>query len=190
MHKMIFEEDSTGAADLVKFIKRQGRSTKEGRETAQGNGQPEEGENAELNDLILVFSNLHLHRGEEGSSSEGDMATPPLQEGESSDSPSLSSSSASSGTESRPLMKKYRLSKELRVIVGKKRANYSQIAKAHFKYLARHELKDPNDKRYVYSDRALLKVTGERRYLAFSFNKYAQHHMCISEEDEEDEEDW
>lgn len=69
------------------------------------------------------------------------------------------------------------LSPEMQAFVGMETCSRPAITKKFWSYIKEHELQDAKDKRYVNADDALFLLTGESRFLAFSFIKLVKDHI-------------
>ncbi|XP_071558169.1 uncharacterized protein [Temnothorax nylanderi] len=71
----------------------------------------------------------------------------------------------------------FTLSPELAAVVGVKQMRLSEVVSKIWSILKKRNLLDPEDKRYAFCDDELLKVFGEKRFLAFGMMKYLKNHM-------------
>lgn len=69
------------------------------------------------------------------------------------------------------------LSPELQAFIGAEACSRPDITKKFWAYIKEKELQDGDDKRYVNADDALYHLTGESRFLAFSFLKLVKDHI-------------
>jgi len=69
------------------------------------------------------------------------------------------------------------LSPELQTFIGKETCSRPEISKIFWAYIKENKLQDDGDKRYVNADDALYHLTGESRFLAFSFLKLVKDHI-------------
>lgn len=69
------------------------------------------------------------------------------------------------------------LSPELQAFIGAEACSRPDITKKFWAYIKEKELQDTDDKRYVKADDALYNLTGESRFLAFSFLKLVKDHI-------------
>ena len=75
------------------------------------------------------------------------------------------------------LCKPYRLSADLRNIVGVDVASYAQLNRLIWAYIKRHNLQDRRDKRYFYPDQKLTRICGLGRLKQARIFRYMRHHM-------------
>jgi upstream activation factor subunit UAF30 len=67
--------------------------------------------------------------------------------------------------------KPLKLAPDLAAWVGKDTASRPEITKHLWNYVKEKNLQDPGNKQYVIADEVLQQLTGQRRFLAFSFQK-------------------
>jgi upstream activation factor subunit UAF30 len=75
------------------------------------------------------------------------------------------------------------LSEEMAAIVGVGRANRFRLVKLLWIYIKKHDLQDPNDKRFIDCDAKLQRAFGQARVSAFSMSKFLGRHLLPKEED-------
>lgn len=81
------------------------------------------------------------------------------------------STSNKEGRKANGFTKPLKLSQELAAWMGKDTASRPEITKHLWSYVKEKNLQDPGNKQYVIADDTLLSLTGQRRFLAFSFQK-------------------
>lgn len=62
-------------------------------------------------------------------------------------------------------------------IIGFKKATRAQSIKEIWRYVKRHHLQDPNDKRYFTPDKNLSKVLGTKKMQCFDITRYLMPHL-------------
>ena len=73
--------------------------------------------------------------------------------------------------------KPVQISPEMQAFVGKETCSRPEITKKFWSYIKENGLQDDGDKRYVIADDTLQHLTGEQRFLAFSFVKLVKDHI-------------
>ena len=75
------------------------------------------------------------------------------------------------------LCKPYRLSQDLRNVVGVDVASYVQLNRLLWDYIKRNNLQDRRDRRYFYPDNKLIRVVGMGRLRVSRIFRYVRHHL-------------
>ena len=75
------------------------------------------------------------------------------------------------------LCKPWRLSPELRNVVGVDVASYTQLNRLLWDYIKRNNLQDRRDKRYFFPDHKLIRVVGMGRLRVARIFRYVRHHL-------------
>lgn len=75
-------------------------------------------------------------------------------------------------------MKPMKLSAELEAVVGKGPMPRSEVVKALWVYIKKHDLQDPKNKRNINGDEALVKVFGGKKTVTmFEMTKLVSAHL-------------
>merc|ERR1712012_589459 len=73
--------------------------------------------------------------------------------------------------------KKFKLSKDLSAIIGKKEACQSEITKDLWTYLKKNNLQDPEAKQWFTPDKKMAKVFGNEKMKGFAMTKFINSHL-------------
>merc|ERR1712141_25581 len=73
--------------------------------------------------------------------------------------------------------KKFKLSKDLSAIIGKKEACRSEITKDLWAYLKKNNLQDPEAKQWFTPDKKMAKVFGAEKMKGFAMTKFINPHL-------------
>jgi upstream activation factor subunit UAF30 len=75
-------------------------------------------------------------------------------------------------------MKPMQISEELAAVVGKGPMPRSEVVKKIWVYIKKHDLQDPQNKRNINADEALLKVFGGKKTVSmFEMTKLVSNHL-------------
>ncbi len=75
-------------------------------------------------------------------------------------------------------MKPMNISEDLAVVVGKGPMPRSEVVKQLWAYIKKHDLQDPQNKRNINADAALLKVFGGKKTVSmFEMTKLVSAHL-------------
>ena len=74
-------------------------------------------------------------------------------------------------------MKPMQISDDLAEVVGKGPMPRSEVVKALWVYIKKHDLQNPANKREILADAALEKVFGRKSVTMFEMNKYIAQHV-------------
>merc|ERR1712038_457882 len=73
--------------------------------------------------------------------------------------------------------KKFKLSKDLSAIIGKKEASRPEITKELWAYLKKNNLQDPEAKQWFTPDKKMAKVFGTEKMKGFAMTKFINSHL-------------
>merc|ERR1712088_115297 len=73
--------------------------------------------------------------------------------------------------------KKFKLSKDLSAIIGKKEASRPEITKELWAYLKKNNLQDPEMKQWFTPDKKMAKVFGKDKMKGFAMTKFINPHL-------------